>query len=66
MMNNSELYTRDHLLIQFMLDNYAPIYMNGNVFVERAYKEWATWVKMLNLEKKEEQKDGRVKKRSTV
>lgn len=55
MMNNSELYTRDHLLIQFMLDNYAPISMNGNVFVERAYKEWVTWAKM--LKKKEEQKD---------
>ena len=55
-MNDSELYVHDHLLIQFMLENYAPISASGSLYVvETAYKEWLAWSKMLKLEENKDE-----------
>lgn len=42
----SDAYVRDHLLIQFMLENYAPISFSeqGNKFVEDIYRKWEDWL----------------------
>ena len=55
----SEKYVRDHLLIQFMLENFSTM----SVGIETAYKEWLTWLRML---RKEENEDGTDEKGSEV
>ena len=57
-MNESEIYTRDHLLIQFMLENGY-----SSIDVEKVYKDWLTWLKMLKIK---EARDGRTKEGSEV
>lgn len=48
-MNVSDAYVRDHLLIQFMLDNYAPLSFSdeGKRFVEEIYKNWKSYLTRL-------------------
>jgi len=47
-MNETEqdVYIRDHLLIQFMLNRYAPISFSerGKRFVENVYQDWVNWL----------------------
>lgn len=55
-MNKSEIYTRDYLLIQFMLDYYC----DGPDEAEDVYKDWIWWLKT------KEKRDGRTKERSEI
>lgn len=57
-MNKSEIYTRDHLLIQFMLENGY-----SSIDVEKVYRDWLTWLKMLKIK---EVRNGRTKEGSEV
>ena len=65
-MNESETYIRDHLLIQFMLENYiytSVILENGctSTDVEKVYRDWLTW---LRLSKIKEVRNGTAKEGS--
>lgn len=41
-MDEADIYVRDHLLIQFMVDCYYIEYTN---YVETIYQEWINWLK---------------------
>ena len=51
-MDESDVYVRDHLLIEFMIHNYAPISFSehGKKFIEDIYREWRNYLKYLEVE----------------
>ena len=51
-MTDADVYVRDHLLIEFMVNNYAPISFSeqGKKFIEDIYKEWKNYLKYLEVE----------------
>ena len=60
-MRKSETYVRDHVLIQFMIMNYAPISFSekGDRFIEEIYQDWINWLKEME-EKHDQQKRSKV------
>lgn len=48
-MTKSDAYVRDHLLIQFMLENYSPLSMGDRStykpFVEDIYDRWTLYLR---------------------
>lgn len=51
-MDKSDVYVRDHLLIEFMIYNYAPLSFSerGKKFIEDVYGEWKNYLKYLEVE----------------
>lgn len=51
-MGPEDEYVRDHLLIQFMLENYTFILSfseQGRKFEEEIYRNWKNWLKYLEV-----------------
>ena len=40
-MDEAEIYVRDHLLLQFVMD----CYIEDPIEIEELYKEWINWLK---------------------